>query len=227
MALKVMVVDDELGILKLFKALVEPMGFEVHTMADSGQAAERLNKEKFDGLFFDANMPFPNGFELTQLVRASPSNSKVPIVMLTGMDDVGTMRKGFQAGITFFLGKPISKDRVASIVNVMRGVMLNEKRRHARLPLRTTVTCQLKEASFKSQSVNIGSGGMLLETSAETSLGQEFDLKFTIPECPRVLGPHARIVRKQPPNRIAVRFLTMEREDQEAIEGYISGKITG
>jgi hypothetical protein len=34
-------------------------------------------------------------------------------------------------------------------------------------------------------------------------------------------------VRKQPPNRIAVRFLTMEREDQEAIEGYISGKITG
>ena len=75
--------------------------------------------------------------------------------------------------------------------------------------------------------MNIGSGGMLLETSAETSLGQEFDLKFTIPECPRVLSPHARIIRKQPPDRIAVRFLTMEREDQEAIDGYISGKITG
>src|SRR4029077_9667781 len=124
-----------------------------------------------------------NGFELTQLVRASPSNSKVPIVMLTGMDDVGTMRKGFQAGITFFLGKPITKDRVVSIVNIMRGVMLNEKRRHARLPLRTTVTCQLKEASFQSQSVNLGSGGMLLETSAETSLGQEIDLKFMIADC--------------------------------------------
>jgi DNA-binding NtrC family response regulator len=36
MALKVMVVDDEPGILKLFKALVELMGFDVHTMAESG-----------------------------------------------------------------------------------------------------------------------------------------------------------------------------------------------
>jgi len=108
MALKILVVDDEQDILKLVKGLLEPLGVEVLGLADSREAAQRVNKEKFDGVFLDSRMPYLDGFGLAKSIRGSPLNGKVPIVMLSGANDVETMRKGFQAGITFFLSKPIT-----------------------------------------------------------------------------------------------------------------------
>ncbi len=142
MSLKVLIVDDEPAVLKLFKTIVEPYGFEVLTLADSGEAARRLEKEKFDGLFVDAQMSHPDGFELTQSVRASRLNSRVPIVMFTGYHDVEAMRKGFRAGVTCFIGKPVNHERLSGVLKTMRGSMLREKRRYARLPYRTAVTCR-------------------------------------------------------------------------------------
>ena len=74
MSLKIMFVDDEPEVLKLFKAMAEPLGTEVQTFANSREAALRIRKEKFDGVFLDAMMPQLDGFELAKLVRASPSN---------------------------------------------------------------------------------------------------------------------------------------------------------
>ncbi len=225
MPLKVMVVDDEPDVLKTFKAIVESLGFEVLTVADSGEAARRLTSEKVDGIFLDARMPHPDGFELAQAVRASSMNSGAPIVMLTGYGDAETMRKGFEAGITFFMSKPIRQERLSGMLRVMHGPMLREKRRHARLPFTTTVTCTMGGQVTKSQSVNISEGGMLLESSGGASVGHDVDLAFALPQSPRPLRARAKVVRKEPPDRIGVQFRALEPEDREAIQRYITGRV--
>ena len=96
-----MVVDDEPAVLDLIKSMIEPMGCEIQTMDDSRAAAERLETEKFDGVLVDVVMPHLDGFELTKRIRRSRNNRE--IVMLTGFDDVDTIRKGFGAGATCFL----------------------------------------------------------------------------------------------------------------------------
>lgn len=226
MSLKIMVVDDEPEVLKLVKTVLEPLGYEVLTEADSRQAAERLDKQKFDGVFVDVRMPNMDGFELTKRIRTSPSNARVPIAMITGFDDVESMRQGFKAGVTFFLSKPFNPDKLRGALNAMRSVMLREKRRYARLPLRTTVSCRFGERQCKLGSVNISECGMLLESSPGLEVGQEVHLQFMIPLGREPLKPRCKVVRKEPPDRIGVQFLALEPEDREAIQGYITGRLS-
>ncbi len=227
MLLRIMAVDDEPAILNLVKATVEPMGIEVLTVGDAQQAAERANQEVFDGIFVDAKMPGLDGFELTRAIRKSALNPRVPIVMLTGYDDIDTMRKGYQAGVTFFLGKPFSPDRASNLVRAMRGPMLNEKRRHARLPYRTRVECKWGEhgeRQFVAGSLNIGEGGMLLEPSGGLEVGDRVQVEFQMPNHKSILRPQARVVRREDPDRVAIEFVQISLEEQEAIREYIFGR---
>ncbi len=225
MALRIMAVDDEPDVLRLVKTMVEPLGVEVLTVADSREAATRLEIEKFDGFLVDVQMPYVNGFELTKLVRASRFNSKTPIVMLTGHDDVDTMRQGFKAGVTFFLGKPFSPEKLRGLFIPMRDAMLKEKRRYARLPLRTVVSCRLGENCFKSLSLNISKAGMLLTPSGGLDAGQEVDLQFMMPGTSKPLNLRAKVVRKAPPDYIGVQFTRLTIENREAIERYIEVRV--
>lgn len=225
MKIKIMAVDDELAILQLLKTQLESLGCEVQGIVDSREAAERLEVEKVDGLFVDFRMPHMDGFELTKLVRKSKLNRLVPIVMLTALDDAETMRKGFNVGINFFLGKPFTRERVYNLYVATRGPMRREKLRHIRLPYRTTVECAWgpnKEFHFKSGSVDISEGGMLLNPSGGLSVDQELDLSFSLPDHPQTLKVHARVVRNVPPDGIGLMFLSLDSREKEALQGYIT-----
>lgn len=226
MTLKILVVDDEPDVLTTIKALAEPYGTEVLTTADSREAAQRVNCEKFDGVFVDALMPHLDGFGLTKLIRASSSNSNVPIVMLTGSDDLQTIRRAFRAGVTFFLGKPVSLRRVSSILNAMRGPMLAEKRRYARLPFRTTVRCRFGSRQVTVETLNISEGGMLLERSGGATMGEEVDLEFELPKTLHALRPRGKVVRKDSADRMAIQFIRLEARDREAVQRFVMGWIT-
>lgn len=224
-SMKVMVVDDEPSVLTLVKSFVESLGVEVLTLADSREAAKRLEREKFDGFLVDVRMPYIDGFELSKRVRASLLNAPAPIVMLTAYNDIETMRQGFKAGVTFFLGKPFTREQAYCLINAMRAAALIEKRRHARLPFRARVTCRCGEKRFESNSVNIGEGGMKLEISGGADEGQQLELEFMIPQVPTPLKLHGTVLRKDPPDYIAVRFLTLSPEQRDAIRVYIEGRL--
>ena len=225
MAIKVLVVDDEPPILALVKTILEPLGCEVITKSDSREAAQLIDKLKLDGIFLDGGMPHLDGFQLTERIRKSNSNRQVPIVMLTGMDDAETMRRGFKAGISFFLGKPVTKDRLEKLFKVMRGSMLSEKRRYARLPFHTTVTCEVNKKTIKLGSINISTGGMLIEPSEALQVGQEFDLEFNLPEVKNSLKVRAQALHRHPKDGVGVKFINLSVEDGQAIERFISGAM--
>jgi CheY-like chemotaxis protein len=225
--LKILAVDDEPQVLEIVKAMVEPLGMIVETSTDSQAVASRVNTESYDGFLLDARMPVVDGFMLAECIRKSPVNSGVPIAMLTGYDDVETMRKGFRAGVTFFLGKPFTRERAAGLFSAMRGMILREKRQSARLPFRTSVHCrwgQAGEHSFRAESLNMGERGMLLEPSGGITLGQEVRLEFRLPNRKALMSPQARVVRKDPPDRFAVQFLEIGAGEQESIRDYIFGR---
>jgi CheY-like chemotaxis protein len=221
MSMKLMVVDDDPAALELVQALVEPLGYEVLALTDSRQAAECVNEQKFDAIFVDVQMPNVDGFELTSLIRASRSNSRVPIVMITALEDVETMRQGYKAGVTFFLTKPFNSDKLRGLLLAMRGTILRERTRYARLPFCTTVTCRRGNEQFKLGSLNISECGMLFESSSGLELGQEIKLDFTFSPGQEPLRLRAKIVHKEPPDRMGVQFHDLTSEDEETIRQYL------
>jgi DNA-binding response OmpR family regulator len=228
MALKIMVVDDEAQILELIKVFVDPLGCEVITFQDSRDAASSIKTQKFDGIFLDANMPYLDGFALAKCIRESPSNSKAPIVMLTGCDDAVTMRRGFQAGITIFLGKPVTQERMFRAVNALRGAFLREKRKYIRLVFRAPVICRWdKDGSHRSHcsALDLSEGGMALAQIQNIAAGSELDLEFSLPGEAAPLRLRARAIRALPPDGLAVEFVGPSIEDRQVIQRYISGKV--
>jgi CheY-like chemotaxis protein len=230
MTIKLMVVDDEAPVVEVLKAFLEPTGSHVVGLTDSLKAAECVECEKFDGIFLDVKMHPPDGFELTRRTRASFLNCKTPVVLLTGMDDVDTMRRGFRAGATCFIGKPITRDRVQRVVNAMSWAILVERRRNARLPLRTKVECgggTGHAKCFVAESLNIGEDGMLIQGPVGLTVGEELSLQFQLPQLCRPLRQQGRVVRQEHSGQVAIEFLGSTIGDQEAIRAYIMGGLQG
>jgi len=223
-----MAVDDEPSVLRLLKAHLETWGCQVIDVVDSREALERLKEEKVEGLFMDVNMPHLDGFDLTRQVRLLKLNGHVPIVMLTAMDDVETMRKGFEAGASFFLGKPFTRERVYKLLGATRSAMVREKQRYARLSYHTNVDCSWgiePVKQFRSTSVNISEGGMKLAPSGGLTVGQDLEVAFQLPGISHLIKARARVVREVPPNEIGIKFLKLSERDEKDLQGYIRARL--
>ncbi len=225
MAFKLLVVDDDPAALKTIKNLVQSLGYEVLALTDSREAAQRIQRQKIDGVFVDAQMPLLDGKALVQQIRKSRTNNSVPIVMLTDYDDIQTMREGFRAGINYFLSKPPDLQQLSNLLRMMQGIMLREKRSYVRLPLRTVVGCRTGDQQFTSATFNISEGGILLEASGGLLIGQEVELRFSLPSLPGMLNPKGKVVRREASDRTAVQFLELSAEERKAIQAYIAGLV--
>jgi len=224
--MKILLVDDEPEICRMIKAMVQPLGVEVRTSSDSREAASILEQEKFDGIMLDVAMPGLDGFQLAQKIRTTPPNQQAPIIMITGMDDVDTMRRAFEAGVTFFIGKPISRERVYAIFRTARGAMLAERRRNARLPYRTAVNCVWEEERFTATSINISEGGMGLESSGGAAEGNVLTLEFNMPESKQPIRVTGKIRSKDASGRTSIEFIDPSEASRGVIREYIYGKVT-
>jgi CheY-like chemotaxis protein len=224
--MKILLVDDEADVCRLVKNMVEPLGVEVRTCSDSREAALILETEKFDGIMVDIAMPNLDGFELTRKIRSTPPNQQAPIIMITGLDDVGTMRRAFEAGATFFISKPFSREKIYAIFRAARGAMLAERRRCARLPYRTAVTCFRGEEKFVVTSVSIGEGGLGLESSGTAAVDDELTLDFNMPDANQPIRVTGKVRIKEASGRTSIEFINPLEPGREVIREYVYGKIT-
>ncbi len=106
-ALKILVVDDDANARLLMRAALHKAGFEV-TIADGGVEALRLfRQERHDMVMLDVDMPDLTGYEVCSTLRVE-AGALLPIVMVTGMDDLVSVETAYDSGATDFITKPIN-----------------------------------------------------------------------------------------------------------------------
>ncbi len=103
---KVLIVDDDPGVLELVADALTISGHEIAKAVDGGQASVLMKKSKFDLVVSDVNMPKVNGFELLAWMRGR--NDSTPIILLTARGEKGDVANGFRAGADDYLTKPFS-----------------------------------------------------------------------------------------------------------------------
>ena len=161
----VLVVDDDLLECQLLQRTLGGADIQASILTDSRQAIEILRKQTFDAIFVDVNMPPPDGMEVTRQIRASGSNTKTPVIMITGHEDPSMVAQGFQAGISFFLYKPIKKDRLLNLVRVTQSVIRVEKRRFQRVAIERKVEVWFNEDRVEGKTIDVSLNGMLVRTT--------------------------------------------------------------
>ncbi|MEM9541847.1 MAG: response regulator [Cyanobacteria bacterium P01_E01_bin.42] len=104
---KVMVVDDDIELLKAMPLLLQPWRFKLTTLDDPRQFWDVLGAISPDVLILDLEMPHISGLELCQVLRAHPNWRHLPIILLGINADSETKNRAFAIGVDDFLGKPI------------------------------------------------------------------------------------------------------------------------
>jgi len=104
---KVLVVDDDETTRATVVATLADAGFAVSEGVDGEAAVRRFLEDRPDVILLDVNMPVKDGFTACTEIRRTAAGALVPIAMITGSDDVGSVRKAYDVGATDFLGKPI------------------------------------------------------------------------------------------------------------------------
>jgi CheY-like chemotaxis protein len=162
-SLKLLIVEDDIASLELMTEVFTSLEAEVRPVSDSQKAAGLVNQERFDGIFLDLEMPNLHGFDLARLIRKSSRNKSTPIVIVTGRDQRDTMQQAFTIGATFYLQKPVDRQKLSILFRAVRGGMLENRRRHTRVPIQTEVTCTVGSRTIRGLTWNLSQGGMQVE----------------------------------------------------------------
>jgi adenylate cyclase len=118
----ILAVDDDPDILALVEKILKREGYEVLTAANGAKAISLLKTgRKVDLILLDVMMPNINGFEVSQWVRGSESERRIPVVFVTAKDDAQSMKEGFRSGGTVYLTKPFTTTQLVKTVTSIIG----------------------------------------------------------------------------------------------------------
>jgi uncharacterized protein (TIGR02266 family) len=216
-AVKVLIVENDAPTLELMDEILTSLKVDVRAVCDSEQAAALVDQERFDGIFLDLHMPKVDGFEMARRIRASSWNKSAPIVVVTGYDDAKTMQDAFAAGATFFLQKPVDRQRLTKLFRAARGRMFENRRQFIRIPLHTEVVCQVEHQTLRGMSSNISQGGILFEVGRSLLPGTAVRLSFRLPGRELRIDVTGVVARVDEKLRAGVRFTQIGNRELQMI----------
>ncbi len=116
---KIMIVDDEAGMLALLGIVLKRKGFTVVTASDAPQALMMIPKEQPDLFILDVMMPGVSGFELCQTLKTRPDTAHVPVLLLSARFDMEAVQRGRAVGASEYLPKTTPPTHLINIVQAL------------------------------------------------------------------------------------------------------------
>ncbi|WP_064197831.1 MULTISPECIES: response regulator [Emticicia] len=115
---RVLIAEDSSVIQNLAKKILEFQNFEITAVKNGEQVMQLLDKEDFDILLLDINMPIMDGMECVKAIRELSDKSKanLPVVAITGNAKNYSETDFKEAGFNDALMKPLNFDKLVEVV---------------------------------------------------------------------------------------------------------------
>jgi DNA-binding response OmpR family regulator len=114
---KILIVDDEPGILMSLEFLMKKEGYEIFIARDGREAIEIVKNESPAALILDIMMPEVDGFEVCEFIKGNEKTSHIKVIFLTAKSKDSDIQKGLAAGADLYLTKPFSTKELVKKVN--------------------------------------------------------------------------------------------------------------
>jgi CheY-like chemotaxis protein len=106
--LSILVVDDDPIQREFSRVYLSTPTAEVHLASCAAEGLALLEARRIDLALIDVEMPGMDGVELVRLLRANPRFADLPIMVVTGHEDVESIDRAYDAGATAFMAKPVN-----------------------------------------------------------------------------------------------------------------------
>jgi CheY-like chemotaxis protein len=124
---RLLIVDDSGLIRKVMVRRFEGLGYEVVEARHGWQALELVEQGNLDLVILDILMPDMSGLEVLKLIRETYSAEELPVIVVSGRDDLKDVAESLRAGANDHLPKPLDFERAAGRI----AGLIAEKRRRA------------------------------------------------------------------------------------------------
>ena len=105
---RIVVADDDPIVVRFLSAVFEDEGFEVRTADDGEMAIQVINESLPDLVILDLVMPYRDGFEVCQQIKACADTSHVPVIILSMKEKEQDALRAFEVGADDYVRKPFN-----------------------------------------------------------------------------------------------------------------------
>jgi DNA-binding response OmpR family regulator len=218
---RVLIVDDEPETCALIQKAVSSAGMEALALTCSAQAPGAMEQRKYDLVFLDFHMASPDGIELAREVRRSRLNRTTPVVLVSDDQRPSALSVGFDAGASFFLYKPIERERVLKVVRAAQGMVEREKRRVRRIPVKQRVVLGYGTEEIEAETIDMSLGGLLVQAQRAVPLGSFLKLKLHLSEGAEPVVRTGSVVRVSPGNHMGIDMRQLGPTEQDALQEFL------
>jgi CheY-like chemotaxis protein len=118
---RILVVDDNLVVLKAFELKLKSDGFAVTTTANSAAVASTAEQAQAELIVLDINFPPGaamewNGFTVMQWLRRFPELGRIPVILISGSEAAEYKEKALAAGALAFFQKPVGYQEILDVI---------------------------------------------------------------------------------------------------------------
>lgn len=122
----ILVVDDVPEYRMLIEVLLEKSGYRTTLCSDGQEAVKIAQKERFDLILMDIQMPVMDGLEATRIIKSNGPNSETPVIAMTAVDTRGDETACLEAGCDGYIDKPLKRevllDKIERFIHQVRQV---------------------------------------------------------------------------------------------------------
>ena len=102
----ILIVDDDPLKMKMIEAMLVPQKYSIYKANNGDNALSIVNKIDFDLIFLDIMMPVMNGYEVCRRLKNNRDTRRIPVIMITALDDSKSKIQGIEAGADDFVSMP-------------------------------------------------------------------------------------------------------------------------
>jgi CheY-like chemotaxis protein len=215
---RVLVVDDDPLTAELICEILCSAGMDAGFLTSSSEAAERLKWEKYHAVFLDMRMPAPDGAELARQIRASRVNASTVIVMITGEQDRKVMGRAFEAGVEFFLFKPVERNKLLKLIRATEGPIERERRRFTRVRLRSRVSLESGNERLEGTTLDLSLGGALVQSHRAFPAGTLVAVSLQLEPGMPPMRSGARVIRTIGADCMGIHFENLGPEESNWLQ---------
>jgi DNA-binding response OmpR family regulator len=216
-----LIVDDEAAVCQMVGNVLTAAGMEALAVTRSSEAPGLLNEGKFGMVFLDLHMASPDGIELARQMRCSVWNRTTPIILISDDQRPSAVSVGFEAGASFFLYKPIDKDRLLKLIRATQGAMEYGSRRTRRVALHSKVRLKFGAEELEGETIDVSLSGILVKAGRTLAMGSPVHVSLDLsPRMEPVIGVGS-VVRVLGGNQMGIQLDRLTIAESERLQEFL------
>lgn len=216
--LRVLVVEDEHGVLTALEDFVRELGCEPVGAATAEDALRVVEREPVDGVLLDLRLPGMSGLDFLRLrpVRAAG----IPVVVLSGVATEQEAHEALRLGALEFLRKPIGLDRLAGVLAHLEARALKGRVYRRHMP-RVRVTFSVRvDADWEWRVLDVSPLGVKIAPQAWLRAGATVQLLLALPDGEPALAVDAVLARTEDDGDV-LSFVNLKPAEFERLNNFV------